>query len=198
VTEDETIRDLLRRVRGGDGSAATELVRRYEPEIRRAVRVRLTDQRLRRVLDSMDVCQSVLGNFFVRVAGGQYDLEQPNDLLRLLVAMARNKVLDHVRRQRASRRDQRRIAADPAEAFGTVEDGAPSPSRVVAGQDLLQEVRRRLSDEERDLADQRALGRDWNVIADERGAKADALRKKLTRALDRVSRELGLEDFDHA
>jgi RNA polymerase sigma factor (sigma-70 family) len=198
VTEDETIRALLQRVRGGDGPAAAELVRRYEPEIRRAVRVRLTDPRLRRVLDSLDVCQSVLGNFFVRVAGGQYDLEQPRDLLRLLVAMARNKVLDHVRRQHAVRRDQRRATADPSEAFDTAEDAAPSPSRIVAGQDLLREVRRRLSDEERDLADQRGLGRDWNAIASERGANADALRKKLTRALDRVSRELGLEDFDHA
>jgi RNA polymerase sigma-70 factor (ECF subfamily) len=198
VTEDETIRALLQRVRGGDGSAATELVRRYEPEIRRAVRIRLTDPRLRRVLDSMDVCQSVLGNFFVRIAGGQYDLEQPHDLLRLLVAMARNKVLDHVRRQQAVRRDQRRAEADPSEAFDKAEDAAPGPSRIVAGQDLLQEVRRRLTDEERDLADQRGLGRDWNAIAGERGANADALRKKLTRALDRVSRELGLEDCDHA
>src|SRR5260370_42515253 len=114
MSDEQIAGDLLRRLRAGDADAAVELVRRYESEIRRAVRVRLTDPRLRRVLDSLDVCQSVLGNFFVRVAGGQYDLEQPRDRLRLMVAMARNKVLDHVRRQHAVRRDQRRAPADPS------------------------------------------------------------------------------------
>jgi hypothetical protein len=32
--------DLMERVRGGDGDAAAELVRRYEPAIRRVVRLR--------------------------------------------------------------------------------------------------------------------------------------------------------------
>ena len=53
--------------------------------------------RLRRVLDSVDVCQSVLANFFVRVAAGQFDLDQPEQLLRLLATMARNRILDHVK-----------------------------------------------------------------------------------------------------
>jgi RNA polymerase sigma-70 factor (ECF subfamily) len=197
VSDDETIRDLLQRVRGGDAEAAAELVRRYEPEIRRAIRVRLTDPRLRRVLDSMDVCQSVLGNFFVRVAAGQYDLAEPGQLLALLAAMARNKVLDHARRQQAARRDQRRIEAGSSQALTRLVDPAPGPGRIAAGRELLQEVRRQLTDEERDLADQRALGRDWAAIAAERGGQPDALRKKLTRALDRVARSLGLEDADH-
>jgi RNA polymerase sigma-70 factor (ECF subfamily) len=196
VSEDEVIRDLLQRVRGGDGAAAAELVRRYEPEVRRVIRVRLTDARLRRVLDSMDVCQSVLGNFFVRVAAGQYDLREPGQLLSLLAAMARNKVLDHARRQQAARRDQRRVVSGEPEALTRLVDSAPGPSRIAAGRDLLQEVRRLLTDEERDLADQRALGRDWEAIAAERGGRPDTLRKKLTRALDRVARSLGLEDTD--
>ena len=42
--------DLFRKVRAGDGQAAADLVRRYEPAIRRRVRVwlRLQDPRLRR------------------------------------------------------------------------------------------------------------------------------------------------------
>ena len=43
---------LLRRVRAGDGQAAAEFARRYEPAIRRAARVRLVDTRLNRLLDS--------------------------------------------------------------------------------------------------------------------------------------------------
>ena len=49
-------RELIRRVRAGEQDAAAELVRQYEPTTRRMVRVRLTDTRLRAMLDSMDVC----------------------------------------------------------------------------------------------------------------------------------------------
>src|SRR5206468_9976043 len=59
VADESSFADLIGRVRAGDGRAAAELVRRYEPAVRVAVRVRLTDPGLRRVLDSMDVCQSV-------------------------------------------------------------------------------------------------------------------------------------------
>jgi RNA polymerase sigma-70 factor (ECF subfamily) len=197
MSEDLTDSDLLERVGRGDAAAAAEFVRRYEPEVRRAVRVRLTDPRLRRVFDSTDVCQSVLGAFFVRAAAGQLDLSDPGRLLHLLTVMARNKVLDHARRQQADRRDGRRTAATDS-ALGGVTDPSPGPGRVAAGRDLLAEVRGRLTAEERELADQRARGLDWEAIAAGRGAGADALRKKFTRALDRVARALGLEDDGHA
>ena len=66
--EEESPSELIRQVRNGDEAAAVELVRRYEPVIRRQIRVwlRMQDPRLRRVFDSMDVCQSVMASFFVR------------------------------------------------------------------------------------------------------------------------------------
>ena len=103
MADDVPFSDLVRRVRAGDGAAAAELVRRYEPALRVAVRVRLTDPALRRVLDSMDVCQSVLANFFVRAVAGQFDLDRPEQLLALLAAMARNKVTNLALKERAAR-----------------------------------------------------------------------------------------------
>ncbi len=38
MSEPTSFADLIRRVRGGDADAAAELVRNYEPAIRRAVR----------------------------------------------------------------------------------------------------------------------------------------------------------------
>ena len=60
--------EFIRRIREGDEHAAEELVRRYEPEIRLEVRgwLRLRNPALRRVFDSMDICQSVLASFFAR------------------------------------------------------------------------------------------------------------------------------------
>jgi RNA polymerase sigma-70 factor (ECF subfamily) len=182
----------MQRVRTGDQQAAAELVRSYERVIRRTVRIWLTDVRLRRVFDSMDICQSVLGSFFVRAALGEYELDGPEQLVRLLVQMTRNKLTDEVRRQQAGRRDNRRLQGGNIhdhEPVGT----EPDPSRQAASRDLLEAVRSRLTPEERQLADQRALGREWPEVAARLGGDPGTLRKKLTRAIDRVSDELGLD-----
>jgi RNA polymerase sigma factor (sigma-70 family) len=196
MPEQSSFTDLIRRVRAGDGQAAADLVRQYEPAVRLEVRLRLRDGRLRRAFDSMDVCQSVLASFFVRAAAGQYDLDRPGQLLRLLAAIARNKVAYHARKEQARRRDRRRVAADAVDEL-EVADAAAGPSRVVAGQELLQEFRRRLTEEERRLADLRAQGRGWADIAAEVGGRPEARRRQLTRAVERVSRELGLDEVGH-
>jgi RNA polymerase sigma-70 factor (ECF subfamily) len=194
MSEEEAFHDLIRRVRAGEQTAAAELVRQYEPEIRRAVRLRLTDPRLHRLVDSMDICQSVLANFFVRVHAGQFDLDRPEQLLRLLITMARNRVLDQARKQQAGRRDTRRVEAGADERLANVADAhAGTPSRILAGKELLQAVRSELTDEERQLAEQRAMGKDWAEIARELGSTPEAVRKRLSRALDRVSRRLHLD-----
>ena len=195
MSETQAFRDLLAKVRAGDQQSATELIGQYDAELRRAVRVRLTDPRLRRVVDTADVCQSVLAQFFVRVAAGEFDLERPEQLLHLLVRMARNKLLDKVRRQQADKRDQRRVEAG-AVPMDEIAGKAPGPDRIVASQDLLQTVRRLLTDDERKLADERGQGREWNDIAKEMGTQPDAIRKRLSRGLDRVLAQLGIDGVD--
>jgi RNA polymerase sigma-70 factor (ECF subfamily) len=188
---DEPFSKLIERVRAGDEQAAEALVRRYEPEVRREVRFLLRDPFLRRTFDSMDICQSVMGSFFMRAALGEYDLGRPEDLIRLLISMTRNKVVDATRRQRAQRRDHRRATSIEAVDLASV---TPGPSQVAEGRELLAVIRGKLSEEERRLADLRANGREWGDIATEVGGTAEARRKQLTRAISRVSRELGLDD----
>jgi RNA polymerase sigma-70 factor (ECF subfamily) len=196
MSDHETFSDLIRRLRAGDAGAAEQLVRQYEAVIRLEVRCRLHDRRLRRVFDSMDVCQAVLGSFFVRAAAGQFDLERPEQLLHLLKGMARNKLAHQARQERAARRDVRRL--EPVERAGWDGAGAePTPSRVLAGRDLLEEVRARLSPEERQLADRRGQGQEWAAVAAELGGTPSGRRKQLARAIDRVARELGLDEIDH-
>lgn len=194
MPDDESFRTLLCRVRAGDQEAAAKIVRQYEEAIRRAVRLRLTDPRLRQELDSMDICQSILANFFVRAAVGQFDLADPGQLLKLLTTMVRNKIINHGRRIRAQRRDRRRLQAGGSDALDFVADSGESPSQIVAGRELLDEARRRLSPEERYLAEQRGLGRPWDELGAELGKSPEALRKQLQRAIDRVAAELGFED----
>jgi RNA polymerase sigma factor (sigma-70 family) len=190
MAADNDFAALLRQVRAGDDQAAALLVRRYEPAIRRVVRMRLADSRLRRHLDSMDICQSVLASFFVRAALGQYQLDKPEDLIKLLGVMARNKVADQARKPRLTRQESPVRAADLEELAAT----GPSPSRQAAARDLLEQVRAHLSEAERQIADRRALGQEWTDIAAELGGSPEALRKKLTRAIERVAMKLGLDE----
>jgi RNA polymerase sigma factor (sigma-70 family) len=183
---------LIARLRNGDGEAANELLNRYEDAVRRYIRVRLTDPGLKRQMDSIDICQSVMADFFVRSALGQFDLKTPEQLIALLATMARNRLLNHVKKQRAQRRDVRRL-----EAFDVI-DAQPAatvdtPSQIAAGREMLDEFRGRLTTEERQLADRRARGDAWVDIARELGGSPDALRVRLARAVERVADELGLD-----
>ncbi len=157
------------------------------------VRIHLRDARLRRVLDSMDICQSVLASFFVRTALGQYELDTPEQLLHLLTSITRNKLTNQANRQGAQRRDYRRETSIGEDA-GRLLDGASDPSEQASAREILQKVRDGLEVDERDLAEQRALGRPWGEIAEEVGGTPVALRKKLSRALDRVMATLGLDE----
>ena len=193
VAGDDSFRLLLRRVRAGEPEAVAELIRAYEPEIRRTVRVRLTDFRMRRLLDSMDVCQSVWANFFVHVGLGRFDLDRPEELLKLLAVMARNKLRDHARRQHADRRDCRRVRA----ATTTPSGRSPTPNPAPAGSWPVRICSNRCATafRRRNVISRTStrLGRDWADLAAECGASPEALRERLARALDRIVEELGLE-----
>jgi RNA polymerase sigma factor (sigma-70 family) len=185
--------ELIRRVRHGDEQAAVALVLGFEPVLRRHVRLLLTDPRLREVLDSIDICQSVLGNFFVRAASGQFDLEHPAQLARLLSAMARNRILNHAR-SAAHRQKTNTVNAAPQQLEDLPEPG-PGPARQVSGRELLRRVEEALSDAERDILGRRQAGQTWEQIAEGLGEKPDTVRRRHTRAIDRVARDLGLDDL---
>ena len=150
----------------------------------------MRDPRLRRAFDPEDISQSVLRSFFTRLALGQYELDQPRKLIRLLEAMARNKVASQAHKAQVRRRDE----TDP-DGIGGREPTDPSPEswRIVAGQDLLDAVRSRLTDDERLLSDRRVQGRAWSEIAVEMGSTPEALRKRLDRAMDRVAVQLDID-----
>src|SRR4051794_26885093 len=157
------IAELILRLRAGDGRAAEELVRDYESALRVAVRARLTDPTLLRLMDSGDVCQSVLASFFARAAAGQYDLNSPAQLVGLLTRMAHNKLISRARYTASQCRDGRRVRA--GDVVAAVPSREPQPDAVAAARDLLRELRRRLGPLERTIADLRMAGRSWEEIA---------------------------------
>ncbi len=190
MAEDSAFLELIQQVRAGDEAAATEVVRRYEQALLREIRLRLRDPRLRRALDSVDICQSVLASFFLRAASGQYHLEKSSQLLRLLVAMARNKLASQARHSYVTRRDPDALRAGLSGGEALLAPG-PEPAQAVATSDFCGALLSILSDEERQLVDRRARSEGWSEIAAELGGNPENLRKKLSRALERAARRLG-------
>lgn len=192
---DNPFADYVTRLRRGDASALEELVERYAPVIRLEARMRLRSPHLRAVLDSMDICQSVLKSFFMRVVDGQFDIDRPEDLKRLLVQMACNKSLEHVRHEHAQRRDARRSVPLGDEA-ALMPDPEDDPGTQVEWRELLLRGRQMLTADEQAIADLRIAGQSWDDIATTLGGKPDQYRMQLNRAQTRVERALGLEGSD--
>ena len=197
MTNEDTLRALLDRIRAGDQQAATELVRRYEPALRRAVRLRLRGRQLRRSLDSSDVCQAVFLRFFVRVATGRYDLDTPEQVLKLLMTMARHQIINEALHQQAAKRDCRRVARAGVEEWEVLAPGS-SPSQHVAAVELLEKARDLLPPGEWQLLQLRKEGREWSDIARLLGGTPEGLRKQFARAVARVTHALGLVEVGHA
>jgi hypothetical protein len=183
---------FLDAVRRGHGHDAEDLARKLAPYLRRVIHLRLTNRKLRQVLDSMDICQSTLAFFLANANSRWAHIKTERELQHLLVAIAVSKL-----RSRA-RHEERRLSAlpenwDPA-------DESPDPYHIAAGHDLESLLRSRFTDEEWWLFDQHKLQRrSWPEITLDYarrpeallGTGPDGLRIRLTRAIARVRRELG-------
>jgi RNA polymerase sigma-70 factor (ECF subfamily) len=88
---------LMARVRSGCPEAVRELTEHYGPHILRVVRRRMT-RNLRSEFDSLDFLQDVWASFFAR-PDQLARLDDADALIGFLVTVARNKVLDVVRRR---------------------------------------------------------------------------------------------------
>jgi RNA polymerase sigma-70 factor (ECF subfamily) len=182
---------LMERARQGDEAAATELIRAYEPQIRRAIRIRLVEPRLQRLLDSADICQSVLRRFLGALHDEELSADNPRQLLAWLVHVARNRFHEALRHLRVIREHLAEAAREAAER--SPGDADELPGDRLANREVIALVLERLTEEERRIAVAYAGGASWDELAREQGCGKEALRKRFMRALQRVVAELGLE-----
>ncbi len=196
MSEIDDIAELMTRVRAGDQDAAAVLVKQYEPLIRRIVRLRLEDQRLSRVFESMDVCQSVLGSFFVRAAMGQFDVQEPGQLVNLLITMTRNKVASTARREYRQKRDRRRVSDGDSQQLARVAANSETPSVIVGGRELIDQAKALMRDEEKQISELRSAGCSWEEVAQKMGGTAQSRRVQFMRATTRIMAQLGIDASD--
>jgi RNA polymerase sigma factor (sigma-70 family) len=155
----------MNRLRYGDEEAAWELIDVYGPHILRVVR-RDLNRRLRSRFDSADFVQAVWASFF-RQPSQFRRLESPDDLLRLLLTVARNKVIDETRYRLNTRKQDVGREADPDFELDLDElpSKTPRPSQVA----VAREQWRRLLDAQprvnRTVLEMRFAGASYEEIA---------------------------------
>jgi RNA polymerase sigma factor (sigma-70 family) len=178
----DDFRALLARARAGDQEATTQLLRECEPNIRRELRIRLTDP-----YSASDVVQSVYRRFLCRDRLEPYDLSAPAQLGALLRMITRTLV----HRLRGQGRGGR--PAEGGDALDGIADRRPGPDQIAAAKDLLEAALRRLPPRLRELARLRAQGLSWPEVARQAGGHPEVLRQKFTQALDLVLEQLGTD-----
>ncbi|RIK74615.1 MAG: sigma-70 family RNA polymerase sigma factor [Planctomycetota bacterium] len=111
---------LVRRFRHGEQDAATELYLRYADRLEKLAQ-RQTGRDLGPRVDAEDVVQSVFRTFFRRAAQGQYDLPAGEELWRLILVIALNKIRQLGIHHRAAKRSTERTK--PVDRWDAIERG---------------------------------------------------------------------------
>ncbi len=104
---------LLQRYKRGDDDAATELYMRYAHRLKALAHAQ-TSTDLKQRVDSEDLVQSIFRTFFRRVARGQYDVPNGDELWKLLLVIGLNKIRSTAIHHRAHKRDIGRTTSGDA------------------------------------------------------------------------------------
>lgn len=104
---------LLRRVRGGNERAATELYLRYAERLNALARAKSSTELAKRV-EAEEIVQSVFGSFFRGAQQGYYDIPVGEELWKLFLVIALNKIRAKGVFHTAAKRDSRRTQGDEA------------------------------------------------------------------------------------
>ena len=143
VEEGATDRTLLRRLQHGQVDASTELYLRYANRLL-ALAASQSSPDLARMVDPEDIVQSVFRTFFRRAGLGHYTVPDGEEIWKLLLVIALNKVRATGAFHRAAKRDVRRTKGGEAfdraiETQAGSSDEAIGLLRIVV-EDLLQEL----------------------------------------------------------
>ncbi|HUX21826.1 MAG TPA: sigma-70 family RNA polymerase sigma factor [Spirochaetia bacterium] len=178
AAESPTDEDLIRRyVEAGEQRAFVTLISRHLPRMRRMLFGLLNGNRD----DMQDVEQEILIALCGRLDRFRFDSAFETFLYRF----ARNKAIDHIRRQAR----QRRIVEAVGEAFSTSETGDDEWLVEIHGRDSVASILSRLSEEERLLITLKELeGLDIREIAKIMGVAVGTIKSRLHRTRGKIAR----------
>ncbi len=186
--------ELIDRWRQGDQQAADALYQRYIDRLSEIVNARLS-QRFRSRLDADDVVQSVCRTFFRRVAEGQFQFDQDDEVWKLLVTISLNKLRNQIRHHSAARRDasqevQRQDSSRPDEYLLEKLSVAPQPVEAFIFAETIEQISEQLDEKHALLLQMRMAGHSQQEIAEQLQTSDRSIRRMIESIREVLSREL--------
>lgn len=177
-------RSLLRRFRQGQPDAATALYLRYARRLR-ALATRQFSSDLARRLDPDDIVQSVFRTFFRRAAAGQYNVPQGEELWKLFLVIALNKIRAAGAFHRAAKRDVRVTSGGDAlrRADASIGENAEALSILEI---VIDEILGQLPPGHREIVELRVQGYEVAQIAE----RARRAKRSVERVLQEFRKQL--------
>jgi RNA polymerase sigma-70 factor (ECF subfamily) len=177
---------LLRQFHRGEEDAATVIYVRYAKRLQLLARAQIgSDLSVR--IDPEDVVQSVFRTFFRRAAEGHYQIPKGEELWKLLLVIALNKIRAMGEYHRATKRDVGRTTdLANTEAFGA-EGGHPDESAYRVLRTTVDELLDELSEVQRQMVVMRIAGYDVKEIADTTQRAKRTVERVLQRFRQRLS-----------
>jgi RNA polymerase sigma-70 factor (ECF subfamily) len=169
---------LLRRFRGGQPDAATELYLRYAARLRALASGQVAPDLAPR-LDPDDIVQSVFRTFFRRAAQGQYDVPEGEDLWKLFMIIALHKIRSAATFHRAAKRDVRATATGLPDAPAEEQLAAPDELALATLRMVIDELLSDLPPSMRTIVELRVEGHEVEEIA----RRTQRSRRSVERAL---------------
>ena len=163
VLDEATDRSLLRRFKAGCDEAATQLYLRYARRLYRLARSQCPADLAQRV-DAEDIVQSVFSSFFRRARQGYYEVPDGEELWKLLLVIALNKIRSQGNFHRAARRDVR--ATCPGNALDVTPDELHDETALATLRLVVAEVLARHPQVNREVVRLRIDGHEVAEIAD--------------------------------
>jgi RNA polymerase sigma-70 factor (ECF subfamily) len=183
--------DLINRCRGGDEDAARQLFDAYVARLVPLARRRIS-QRLASRVDPEDIVQSVFRTFFARLKDDKFEINDQDDLFRLLMRITVHKTLRQIAHHKAAKRDPSQELAQGESAqeqllqLLTME---PSPEATVTFLDQLEHFMAQLQNTDREILTLRLQGFSTEEIAQKLGSYDRKIRRVLERIRDVAEHE---------
>jgi|694.fasta_scaffold00049_60 RNA polymerase sigma-70 factor (ECF subfamily) len=154
---------LIRRLKQGDQDAATAIYLRYAERLLQLAKSQTPDL-LQSRIDPEEIVQSVFRTFFRRAADGQYVAPEGDELWKLFLVMALNKIRTRGAFHRAKKRDYRRTVQglEPEDAANRDDTQEAYHVLRLSIEDFIEQY----PDQHRDVVRLRIEGFEVNQIAE--------------------------------
>jgi RNA polymerase sigma-70 factor (ECF subfamily) len=179
-------------LRQGHPDTLTDFWKRFGPLLERLAEKNMAPG-LRPRLGPEDVVQSVCRTFFRRAKEGQFQLDDQDNLWRLLVAITLTKIREKTRyhmRDKRGMQHERALAAGDDSVGPALPAAGPTPAEMAEFTDLLEATLAGLDEEERQVIQLKLQEFTHDEVAEKLGCSERTVRRILKKVQTRLERML--------